>query len=248
VFDHVEGDGLQNPGQVGVRIAFTEPVDQAQSMNRISDGRSPDQADTFCVDGGHAMLQNLLTSPRRGLFLLTIIDNSIWFFSKNQLIDAIPKPKTYVFSISECMKGKLMKVEISIGGLVDRVSILSIKLSRIKDPEKLKNIRIEYDMLVVAMRQVGIEVNDSIFGQLRDINLKLWDIENGLRSKEAKKEFDDEFVELARSVYINNDERAALKRKISVDFGSAIIEENEYSHYQNIPYSFDARLLRASVR
>jgi hypothetical protein len=146
------------------------------------------------------------------------------------------------------MKGKLMKVEISIGGLVDRVSILSIKLSRIKDPEKLKNIRIEYDMLVVAMRQVGIEVNDSIFGQLRDINLKLWDIENGLRSKEAKKEFDDEFVELARSVYINNDERAALKRKISVDFGSAIIEENEYSHYQNIPYSFDARLLRASVR
>lgn len=170
---------------------------------------------------------------------MTIINNSIWFFSKNQLIDAIPKPKTYVFSISECMKGKLMKVEISIGGLVDRVSILSIKLSRIKDPEKLKNIRLEYDMLVVAMRQVGIEVNDSIFGQLRDINLKLWDIENGLRSKEAKKEFDDEFVELARSVYINNDERAALKRKISVDFGSAIIEENEYSHYQNTLCSYD---------
>ena len=138
-----------------------------------------------------------------------------------------------------------MKVEISIGGLVDRVSILSIKLSKVKDPEKLKNIRLEYDMLVVAMRQVGIEVNDDIFRQLQEINLKLWDIENDLRSKEAKKQFDDEFIELARSVYINNDERAALKRKISIDFGSAIIEENEYSQYQNVSYSIDSRLLRA---
>jgi predicted DNA-binding antitoxin AbrB/MazE fold protein len=138
-----------------------------------------------------------------------------------------------------------MKVEISIGGLVDRVSILSIKLSKIKDPEKLKNIRLEYDMLVVSMQQTGIDVNNGVFKQLQEINLKLWDIENGLRSKEAKKEFDDEFIELARSVYINNDERAALKRKISIDFGSAIIEENEYSQYQNIPYSIDTMLLRA---
>jgi hypothetical protein len=131
------------------------------------------------------------------------------------------------------MKGALMKIQMSIGGLVDRVSILSIKLSKIKDPEKLKNIRREYDMLVESMHQVGIELHSIVFLQLKEINLKLWNIENAIRHKEAKKEFDDEFIQLARSVYYNNDERAALKRRISVDHDSAIIEENEYNPYQD---------------
>jgi len=125
-----------------------------------------------------------------------------------------------------------MKVEVSIGELVDKVSILSIKLRKIKNAEKLKNIQKEYDILVKAMAGEGIDVTSGEFSRLEVINLKLWDIEDRIRLKEVRKAFDDEFIELARSVYFINDDRAAVKKEINLKFGSDLVEEKEYVEYK----------------
>ena len=125
-----------------------------------------------------------------------------------------------------------MKVEVSIGELVDKVSILSIKLRKIKSAEKLKNIQKEYDILVKAMIAEGINVTSAEFLQLEEINLKLWDIEDQIRLKEVSKSFDDAFIALARSVYFINDDRAAVKKEINVKFGSDLVEEKEYAEYK----------------
>ncbi len=125
-----------------------------------------------------------------------------------------------------------MKVEVSIGELVDKISILSIKLRKIKNPEKLKNIQKEYDILVKSMAEEGIDVTSDEFTRLEEINLKLWDIEDRVRLKEAAYAFDDEFIELARSVYFINDDRAAVKKEINLKFGSDLVEEKEYVEYK----------------
>ncbi len=125
-----------------------------------------------------------------------------------------------------------MKVEVSIGELVDKVSILAIKLQKIKDIHKLANIRKEYDILVRAMEEAGISLMSPEFKRLEAINLKLWDIEDRIRAKEAKKEFDEDFIALARSVYFSNDARAEIKREINIKYKSDIIEEKEYMEYQ----------------
>jgi hypothetical protein len=125
-----------------------------------------------------------------------------------------------------------MKVEVSIGELVDKVSILAIKLKKIKNANKLENIRKEYDILVRAMKQNGITSESEEFKRLETINLKLWDIEDQIRTKEAKKEFDEAFIALARSVYFTNDERAKVKREVNIKYGSGIVEEKEYVEYK----------------
>ena len=125
-----------------------------------------------------------------------------------------------------------MKIEISVGELVDKVTILSIKLQKIKNEEKLANIRKEFDMLRASMEASGISTDSDEFKQLQAVNLILWDIEDRIRLKEAKKEFDDEFIELARSVYIQNDQRFELKRQINVSYDSELIEEKEYVDYK----------------
>jgi len=125
-----------------------------------------------------------------------------------------------------------MKVDVSIGELVDKVSILSIKLRKMKSAEKLKNIQKEYDILVKAMVAEGIEVTSAEFLQLEEINLKLWDIEDQIRLKEVTKSFDDAFIELARSVYFINDDRAVAKKEINVKFGADLVEEKEYVEYK----------------
>jgi hypothetical protein len=125
-----------------------------------------------------------------------------------------------------------MKVEVSIGELVDKVSILSIKLQKIKNIEKLQNIEKEYDLLLKSMDEAGIGVGSDEFKRLKTINFKLWAIEDQIRLKEVKKSFDDEFVELARSVYFTNDDRAAVKKEINLKYGSGIIEEKEYVEYK----------------
>ncbi len=125
-----------------------------------------------------------------------------------------------------------MKVEVSTGELVDKVSILSIKLRKIKNAEKLKNIQKEYDILVKSMDAEGIEVTSDEFTRLEEINLKLWDIEDQIRLKEVSKAFDDKFIELARSVYFINDDRAAVKKEINLKFGSDLVEEKEYVEYK----------------
>jgi hypothetical protein len=125
-----------------------------------------------------------------------------------------------------------MKVEVSIGELVDKVSILSIKLKKIKNANKLENIQKEYTILAQAMKGSGMSLESNEFKRLEAINLKLWDIEDQIRTKEAKKEFDEAFIALARSVYFTNDERAEVKREVNIKYGSGLIEEKEYVEYK----------------
>lgn len=125
-----------------------------------------------------------------------------------------------------------MKIEVSIGELVDKVSILTIKLEKIVNPRKRSNISKEYDLLSKAMQEIGIKTDNQEYEALCRVNRKLWDIEDRIRLKEAHKAFDDDFIELARAVYFTNDERAAIKRRINEAFGSELMEEKEYVDYQ----------------
>ncbi|MDO9576727.1 MAG: DUF6165 family protein [Candidatus Cloacimonadales bacterium] len=125
-----------------------------------------------------------------------------------------------------------MKIEISIGELVDKVTILEIKAEKFNDPEKLKNVKKEYQLLKKNMEEVGITNISPEFKSLKEVNLKLWHIEDDIRIKESKKEFDDEFIQLARSVYFENDDRSDIKKEINLKFGSELIEEKEYVDYK----------------
>ncbi len=125
-----------------------------------------------------------------------------------------------------------MKIEISVGELVDKVTILSIKLQKIKSAEKLVNVRKEYRILHESMEAVGITTDSEEFKELLSVNLTLWDIEDKIRLKEANKQFDDEFIQLARSVYIQNDRRFELKKQINLSYDSELIEEKEYVDYK----------------
>ena len=125
-----------------------------------------------------------------------------------------------------------MKVEISIGELVDKVSILSIKLKKVKSKEKLKNILKEFDLLKVVMEECGIKIDSQDFLRLEKVNLHLWDIEDKIRIQEAKQDFGMEFIKLARSVYFENDIRAEIKKEVNIKFGSDLIEEKEYVKYK----------------
>ena len=126
-----------------------------------------------------------------------------------------------------------IKVEIAPAELIDKLTILEIKLERITDPDKLRNVRVEYDLL----RQVSdAEIAPSerltaLTAQLKEINGRLWSIEDDIRDLERAKSFGTEFVALARSVYRTNDERAAIKRLINELLNSAILEEKSYAAY-----------------
>jgi hypothetical protein len=128
-----------------------------------------------------------------------------------------------------------VKIDISTGELVDKVTILSIKQEKISNPEKLVNVRKEYDILIKPMNDAGIFVDSDEFTRLKEINLKLWDIEDRIRVKEVENAFDDEFIALARSVYFINDDRAAVKKEINLKFNSDLVEEKEYVNYKNKP-------------
>lgn len=125
-----------------------------------------------------------------------------------------------------------MKIDVSIGEIVDKLTILSIKLDKFKDPEKRKNVEKEYQILLQSLKTSDITPESEEFKKLKTINLKLWDIEDKIRVKEAEKSFDDEFIELARSVYFTNDERAEIKKQINLKYNSDLIEEKEYVNYK----------------
>ncbi len=125
-----------------------------------------------------------------------------------------------------------MKIEVSNGELVDKVSILSIKLEKIKSEEKLSNIKKEYDLLVKYMNELGINESSSEYRELIKVNTELWEIEDKIRIKEANKEFDDEFIQLARSVYFQNDKRFEIKKRINQLTKSHLAEEKEYVKYK----------------
>ena len=125
-----------------------------------------------------------------------------------------------------------MKIEVSIGELIDKLTILSIKLEKFKDSEKRKNVQKEYSALCKELQELGISEETEEFKSLKSINLKLWDIEDEIRTKESKQEFDENFIQLSRSVYYTNDERAAIKRQINLKYNSDLVEEKEYIKYQ----------------
>lgn len=133
------------------------------------------------------------------------------------------------------LSGNTQKVqaEISYGELVDRITILKIKSERITDPEKLKNILTELASLLKTLEQLVGTRNDitSLMNELKTVNEKLWDIEDLLRLKERVKMFDNEFIQLARNVYITNDQRFTLKKKVDALLGSHISEEKSYQSY-----------------
>ncbi len=124
-----------------------------------------------------------------------------------------------------------MKIEVSVGEIVDKVSILEIKLEKVVDTDKLVNIRKEYSLLEADMKSLGINTDSTDFIELKKVNLEIWNVEDAIRLKEVDKNFDEGFVQLARDVYFKNDRRAALKRKINNKHGSLIIEEKEYTDY-----------------
>ena len=127
-------------------------------------------------------------------------------------------------------KKRIIHVPISIGELIDKITILEIKKDKLKNL-KLKNILKELSFLKAVLEKNSIFIPDEFFFQLKSINLKLWDIEDKIRIKEKNKEFDNEFIELARSVYLNNDRRSEIKKEMNMMFNSEIIEEKSYEKY-----------------
>ena len=126
-----------------------------------------------------------------------------------------------------------ISIPVSPGELMDKITILEIKAERITDAEKLQNVRTELDLLVQAWETASVEAAAvlPLKEALKEINQALWDIEDRIRIKESRREFDQEFIDLARSVYVQNDQRAATKKQINVLLGSSIKEEKSYAEY-----------------
>ena len=123
--------------------------------------------------------------------------------------------------------------QVSAGELLDKLTILEIKASHISDAGKLKSINHELDVVSLTWRAEkpsDIDISSEM-AELKKINQSLWDIEDDIRAKEANKQFDNEFIELARSVYVTNDQRAAIKHKLNIKLGSDIVEEKSYEQY-----------------
>ena len=131
---------------------------------------------------------------------------------------------------NDFLKKRIIHVPISIGELIDKITILEIKKDKLKNL-KLKNILKELSFLRAVLEKNSIFIPDEIFLQLKSINLTLWDIEDKIRIKEKNKEFDNEFIQLARSVYLNNDRRSETKKVLNMKFNSEIIEEKSYEKY-----------------
>ena|SRR5579863_4729799 len=133
---------------------------------------------------------------------------------------------------SQAASSATICVPISPGELLDKISILEIKLERIFDPAKLENVRRELATLADARQGLPmlLELN-ALTSALKAVNKSLWDIEDSIRECEWRKEFGPAFIELARSVYRNNDRRAAIKRQINELLGSVLVEEKAYASY-----------------
>ena len=126
-----------------------------------------------------------------------------------------------------------LKINVSAGEFLDKLTILEIKSERIKDEQKLHNIQKELSILQVIWDASPLRRFDisQLMKDLKNVNERLWEIEDLIRQKEAAQTFDDEFVQLARSVYQINDKRAAIKRELNRVLGSDLIEEKSYPDY-----------------
>ena len=124
-------------------------------------------------------------------------------------------------------------IPVSWGELFDKITILQIKIENLQEKNALNNVKTEHDQLNTIYNNNFLidEIARVLFNDLKEVNQKLWDIEDKIREKEKSKKFDKEFIELARNVYFTNDERSRIKRNINETFGSKIIEEKSYSKY-----------------
>ncbi|MBM4191547.1 MAG: hypothetical protein FJ196_00505 [Gammaproteobacteria bacterium] len=127
-------------------------------------------------------------------------------------------------------------VPISLGELLDKITILRIKAARLTDAVKVGNVRLELDLLENIWRDGGAAISEVAADEatLQRVNEALWDIEDKIRDKELAQAFDAEFIELARAVYVTNDERAAVKKRINMTLGSRIVEEKSYKPYRSV--------------
>ena len=125
-------------------------------------------------------------------------------------------------------------VPVSPGELLDKITILRIKAARITDPAKVGNVRLELALLEKIWLASGCAATQISADEraLHDVNERLWDVEDRIRDKEAQQTFDRDFIELARAVYVYNDERAAIKKRVNLALGSRIVEEKSYKPYR----------------
>ena len=123
-----------------------------------------------------------------------------------------------------------MKIEVSNGEIIDKLTIIQIKLERIKDKVKLVNLKKEYDELNSVSASI-ISTEDPLYTALYGVNCELWDIEDHIRDLERNKDFGDDFISTARAIYIKNDRRSEIKREINIKTSSGLIEEKSYEKY-----------------
>jgi len=126
-----------------------------------------------------------------------------------------------------------IKVELSYGEMLDKITILQIKSERMTDATKVANVTKELNLLNELWKsdeKSSIDISEEIAG-LKKINEALWVIEDDIRDKERAKEFDEKFIELARAVYVTNDQRADIKKVINIKLGSDLVEEKSYADY-----------------
>jgi hypothetical protein len=128
-----------------------------------------------------------------------------------------------------------IQVPVSPGELLDKITILRIKSARMQDAAKLANVRHELALLEATWRAAVVSAPEGVRADeqaLEAVNQRLWVIEDDIRRCEAARDFGPRFVELARSVYIENDERAAIKKRVNTVLGSTIVEEKSYQSYR----------------
>ncbi len=128
-----------------------------------------------------------------------------------------------------------IRVPVSPGELLDKITILRIKSRRMADPNKLANVRRELEALEQTWRSspyAAVDIEDEV-SALLEVNERLWTIEDDIRDKERAGAFDSDFIRLARAVYIENDERAAIKKRLNLKLGSTLVEEKSYAEYKS---------------
>ena len=131
---------------------------------------------------------------------------------------------------SESKTSSNILAPVSIGELIDKITILEIKSEHMMKT-KLKNVSKELGLLKNILKDNNIEIGEDLVNDLKIVNNKLWEIEDKIRIKESKQEFDNEFIEIARSVYKENDMRASIKQKINYQYNSELVEEKSYKDY-----------------
>lgn len=122
-------------------------------------------------------------------------------------------------------------VPISLGELIDKITILQIKSRHLQGTAKV-NVENELKALEKILKRHEIDINEELVKELIKVNEELWKIEDDIRELERRKVFDQNFINLARSVYVTNDQRAVIKKRINIIYGSALIEEKSYQSYQ----------------